>query len=33
VQVKKPVVKEWCFNPADLKNPDSRAALKQFFAK
>jgi len=29
--VKIPVVKEWCYKPADLNNPKKRDALTQFF--
>ena len=32
VQVKKPVVKEWCYKPSDLKSPSTRLALSQFFS-
>ena len=32
-QVTRPVVKEWCYRPADLKSPTSRLALSQFFSK
>ncbi len=32
LQVSKPVLKEWCYNPADLKNQESRKALGQFFS-
>ena len=31
-QVKKPVVKEWCYKPSDLKSPSTRLALSQFFS-
>lgn len=31
-KVKKPVIKEWCYKPSDLKNSSSRLALSQFFA-
>jgi len=32
-KVKRPVVKEWCYKPADLTSPTSRLALSQFFSK
>lgn len=31
-KVKKPVVKEWCYKPSDLKSPSTRLALSQFFS-
>jgi len=31
-KVKKPVVKEWCYRPSDLKSPSTRLALSQFFS-
>ena len=31
-QVKKPVIKEWCYKPSDLQSPSSRLALSQIFA-
>ena len=30
-QVKKPVVKEWCYKPSDLRNPSSPLALSHIF--
>lgn len=30
-KVKRPVIKEWCYRPSDLKSPSSRLALSQFF--
>jgi len=30
-KVKKPVVKQWCYKPSDLKNPSSRQVLTQYF--
>lgn len=30
-KMKKPVIKEWCYRPSDLKSPTSRLALSQFF--
>jgi len=32
-KVSRPVVKEWCYKPSDLKEPTSRLALSQFFNK
>lgn len=32
-KVSRPVVKEWCYKPSDLKEPTSRLALSQFFKK
>jgi len=32
-KVSRPVVKEWCYKPSDLKEPTSRLALSQFFQK
>jgi hypothetical protein len=32
-QVKKPVVKEWCYKPSDLRNPSSRLALSHIFIR
>merc|ERR1711971_1128058 len=32
-KVTRPVVKEWCYKPSDLKSPTSRLALSQFFSK
>jgi len=31
-KVTKPVVKEWCYKPSDLKSPSTRLALSQFFS-
>lgn len=31
-KVKKPVIKEWCYKPSDLKSPSTRLALSQFFS-
>ena len=31
-QVTRPVVKEWCYKPSDLKSPSTRLALAQFFS-
>ena len=31
-KVTKPVVKEWCYKPSDLKAPSTRLALSQFFS-
>ena len=31
-QVAKPVVKEWCYKPSDLKTSSTRLALRQFFS-
>jgi hypothetical protein len=33
VQIKKPVVKQWCYKPSDLKNPDTRNILAQFMTR
>jgi hypothetical protein len=30
-KIKKPVVKQWCYKPSDLKTPQTRLALSQFF--
>lgn len=30
-KVKKPIVKQWCYKPSDLKAPNTRLALSQFF--
>lgn len=30
-KVKKPIVKQWCYKPSDLKTPNTRLALSQFF--
>ena len=32
-QVKKPVIREWCYKPSDLRSPSSRAAISQILAK
>jgi hypothetical protein len=32
-KVKKPVIREWCYKPSDLRSPSSRAALSQLLSK
>jgi hypothetical protein len=32
-QIKKPVVKEWCYKTSDLKNPETRNVLAQFMTR
>lgn len=31
-KVRKPVIKEWCYKPSDLKSPSTKLALSQFFS-
>jgi len=32
-KVKKPVIREWCYKPSDLRSPSSRASLSQILSK
>jgi len=32
-KVKKPVIREWCYKPSDLRSPSSRATLSQMLSK